>query len=318
MRADDIVNQQNILRDIVESIYSSDLIVVDLTGLNPNVFYELGLAHAFQKPVILLTQDISEVPFDLKSYILLEYSVHFAQISIAKNKLEELARGSISGQTKFGSPVTDFLAGVLPNGNAISRPLITGPVDDRGLLDHLDDLESGYTRISEIITELTGDMQAFPEAIQPVVDSIQSGSKNQAASNRAHIRNRSRKLAEFLGQFALKLRRANTEYESIVNETDNSLEFIVSFRSVADESVREQLEEQINSIRELQQSAASGSKSMSDLAETMDQTPRLERHLNREIVATSGELRRLASNIDQSVASMARAIEIGERLIDQN
>lgn len=62
-RADDILSQNNILSDIISSIYSSDLIVADLTGSNPNVYYELGIAHAFNKNVILLIQDIEELPF---------------------------------------------------------------------------------------------------------------------------------------------------------------------------------------------------------------------------------------------------------------
>ena len=48
-RADDLLNQQNILKDIVQSIYDSDLIIADLSSLNSNVFYELGLAHALRK-----------------------------------------------------------------------------------------------------------------------------------------------------------------------------------------------------------------------------------------------------------------------------
>ena len=57
-RADDLLNQQNILRDILFSIESADLLVADLTDSNSNVYYELGLAHALGKPVILLGQDI--------------------------------------------------------------------------------------------------------------------------------------------------------------------------------------------------------------------------------------------------------------------
>src|SRR5215213_5676776 len=61
LRADDLYGQRNILRDIVESISDSDLIVADLTGLNPNVFYELGVAHGLQRSVILMTQNIDEL-----------------------------------------------------------------------------------------------------------------------------------------------------------------------------------------------------------------------------------------------------------------
>jgi hypothetical protein len=48
-RADDIKSQNNILGDIIAGIVTSDLIVADLTGANPNVYYELGIAHALNK-----------------------------------------------------------------------------------------------------------------------------------------------------------------------------------------------------------------------------------------------------------------------------
>ncbi len=85
-RADNINNQQSILHDIVGAIVESDIIVADLTGSNANVFYELGVAHTFNKPVILLTQDINDVPFDLCPYRLLIYSTHFAQTERAQAK----------------------------------------------------------------------------------------------------------------------------------------------------------------------------------------------------------------------------------------
>ena len=78
--AGDLDNQQNILQDIVEGIYQADVIIADLTGLNANVFYELGLAHAMNKKVIIITQDIGELPFDIKSYRANEYSLQFNKL----------------------------------------------------------------------------------------------------------------------------------------------------------------------------------------------------------------------------------------------
>jgi hypothetical protein len=40
--------------------------VADLTSKNPNVFYELGMAHAMGKEVVLLAQSLDDVPFDLR------------------------------------------------------------------------------------------------------------------------------------------------------------------------------------------------------------------------------------------------------------
>jgi hypothetical protein len=65
-RADEIYGPRPIMPDVWHSIRTSHFIIADLTGRNPNVLYELGLSHAIQKPVILLSQNIEDVPFDLK------------------------------------------------------------------------------------------------------------------------------------------------------------------------------------------------------------------------------------------------------------
>jgi hypothetical protein len=42
------------------------VVIAELTGKNPNLFYEVGLGHALGKKVILLTQNVKDVPFDLR------------------------------------------------------------------------------------------------------------------------------------------------------------------------------------------------------------------------------------------------------------
>jgi hypothetical protein len=53
-----------ITEDIWTGIMEARLIICDTTGWNPNVFYELGIAHTLGKPVILLTQPTHHLPFD--------------------------------------------------------------------------------------------------------------------------------------------------------------------------------------------------------------------------------------------------------------
>ncbi len=63
-RADDLFGH-DVMHDIVAAISSAKLIIADITGRNPNVFYELGIAHWIGKRVILLTQSSNDIPFDL-------------------------------------------------------------------------------------------------------------------------------------------------------------------------------------------------------------------------------------------------------------
>ncbi len=64
-RADNVWEHHEIIQDIVSLIDSSAIIICDCTGRNANVFYEIGIAHALGKEVILITQSSNDIPFDL-------------------------------------------------------------------------------------------------------------------------------------------------------------------------------------------------------------------------------------------------------------
>src|SRR5881227_359257 len=78
------VDEQNfegtILARIYNQIAKADLIIADMTGRNANVFYEVGYAHALNKPTILLTQDSEDIPFDLIQYTHIIYSKKISNI----------------------------------------------------------------------------------------------------------------------------------------------------------------------------------------------------------------------------------------------
>lgn len=73
IRADDIFGVQPIIEDIWEQINTSFVIIADITGRNPNVLYEVGLAHTIGKPTILITQNIEDIPFDLRHHRFIKY-----------------------------------------------------------------------------------------------------------------------------------------------------------------------------------------------------------------------------------------------------
>ena len=65
-RADDIWENPAVIQDVVSLIDRSKVIVCDCTDRNPNVFYEIGIAHTLGREVILITQIAADIPFDLR------------------------------------------------------------------------------------------------------------------------------------------------------------------------------------------------------------------------------------------------------------
>ena len=72
-RADEIWENPAVIQDVVSLIDKGAIVVCDCTGRNPNVFYEIGIAHTLGREVILLTQSETDVPFDLRHLRYVKY-----------------------------------------------------------------------------------------------------------------------------------------------------------------------------------------------------------------------------------------------------
>ncbi|MCZ7402378.1 MAG: nucleoside 2-deoxyribosyltransferase [Candidatus Methanoperedens sp.] len=95
-RVDNQIFNENILDRIFNQINKADVIIADMTGRNPNVFYEVGYAHALGKIVLLLTQNTNDIPFDLKHR---QHIVYAGQIATLRKSLTERLTWAI-GESK--------------------------------------------------------------------------------------------------------------------------------------------------------------------------------------------------------------------------
>jgi hypothetical protein len=106
-RADAYPKNDVITNQIILAIKNADLIVADLTGHNPNVFYELAVAHAFEKPVVPMIRSGESIPFDNHLMGTIFYSrdriEHFEQ---AKADLRQAAMEAVKREHKISNPIT--------------------------------------------------------------------------------------------------------------------------------------------------------------------------------------------------------------------
>jgi hypothetical protein len=73
---DDIFATGKIMDQVWAGINTAKVLVAELTSRNPNVFYELGLAHALKKPVVLISSNENDVPFDVRHIRVIYYDVN--------------------------------------------------------------------------------------------------------------------------------------------------------------------------------------------------------------------------------------------------
>ena len=85
-RVDEQIFQESLLDRVYNQISKADIVVADMSGRNPNVFYEVGYAHAIGKTTILLTNRAEDIPFDLKHF---QHIVYGESISHLKDELSK-------------------------------------------------------------------------------------------------------------------------------------------------------------------------------------------------------------------------------------
>jgi AbiJ N-terminal domain 5 len=100
-KADDIWINSTFIQDIFELIFTSKIVIADFTGKNPNVFYEVGIAHTLGKTVIPISQSIDDVPSDLRHHRVLKYLPNQEGYSNLKDELVKRIKTIIPDSTSW-------------------------------------------------------------------------------------------------------------------------------------------------------------------------------------------------------------------------
>ena len=324
IRADDIDNQQNILKDIVTSIVKSDLIVADLTDDNRNVYYELGLAHAFGKPVILLSQNKSTAPFDLLSYRIEEYSDRFDLFPKAKKRLTDLARGAHLGDVSFGNPASDFvpqaqrtsarepssafpMSGEQPtraSGEDLEVVRNHGGVEveeEPGVLDLMAQIQQGFADQSKCLEEGAAIIVALGDHASESTPKI----KEQTASkNLQGLRTVFRQSASFYASKTSELHDINNKLRSSWEHTSDALEKR-SLHSMAGTEVQTEL---LPLVQGASANAAEARKQMVGFMQTVDDLPNVDSMFTRAKRKLARELGVLVAYMDDVASFESRLV----------
>lgn len=163
VRADKISDSGMITQSIVENILTAELAIVDLTGRNANVFYELAIRHSYGLPTILITRDdLGSLPFDIHNVRTIQYDLTASGADKAKCAIESVIENIENGGTLV-NPVTS-VSGILqltPNSTKDNDTVLSELLlKVNSIPDSLDRLESNIgARFSQMLTAFAETMK---------------------------------------------------------------------------------------------------------------------------------------------------------------
>lgn len=144
-RADD-TSVYMITDKIISAIEEAPLCVCDLSFHNPNVFYELGLRHALEKPVILIANEGTVLPFDTSGFPTIFYNVlDWDSHVTTRAKIFDAAHQMLATDYKVSNPITQAR-------RSVNLSKSTDPTDRlvSDLLMRVQVLETNHSRLIEL------------------------------------------------------------------------------------------------------------------------------------------------------------------------
>ncbi|MGV8025229.1 MAG: hypothetical protein AB2L18_01575 [Anaerolineaceae bacterium] len=170
IRADDLHQPGPIINQIFEIINESDCVVAVLDDRNPNVYYEIGIAHQMGLPTILIVneKDLNTLPFDIRHNRVIVYEEkNIAEIEPKIIDQLKFIKSLINSNTRISNE--EFLKSIYESGNdrGIDFNKIKNTVEQMTDTDNLQLKEYSKTKTNEIIFRYKG---RFGENISVLID----------------------------------------------------------------------------------------------------------------------------------------------------
>jgi hypothetical protein len=146
-RADHDPRPGQIDSQLINDLLHAELVIADLTFQNPNVFYEIGIRHMVQKPIVHMQLEHEKVPFDVSLYRAVKYSrVTYHGLEKAKAELYRAVEAILKDGYQVENPVTNA------RGNLQLKQDATPEI--RLIMNQLDIFRDQINNLSELLINI--------------------------------------------------------------------------------------------------------------------------------------------------------------------
>ncbi|HEX3939654.1 MAG TPA: hypothetical protein VHX43_19310 [Xanthobacteraceae bacterium] len=206
IRSDKISQPGMIDAQIIQHLFEADLVIADLSKLNPNAFYEIGIRHMHQRPIIHMQLADDEIPFDISLYRAIKFSrVRPSDLRKARDDLKRAVEATFSSDYKVDNPITRargqiklaedaspsekvFLEQLRGIEYRLDRIENHQSIDGRpSVMDDSDDFYTAMKFATTITLEFPSDVAVSGETLRDVVTQFPAGVVEQARVSKSEI-----------------------------------------------------------------------------------------------------------------------------------
>lgn len=220
-------DEPNAVFALIDEIRRAWVVIVETSDLDPLVFYAIGLAHAIGRPTVLLTQDVSELPFDLRSYNVVKYSTRLDEVGRLKGDLGSTVGEFAESHRAFATPVTDRTGGSI---SASTRADVDVDEAVPGLYDLLPSSIAAIEAIGEDTVSFTTLTEQLGEAVILETGRIESakaqGGPGVFAKTQLSVRAVTAQVDEYADRVAEILPRYKSGWSTFISDTMAWIELV--------------------------------------------------------------------------------------------
>jgi len=219
----------SINKQLIKRVIEDRLVIANLTGLNPNVMYELAIRHGARKPVIIMAENGTRLPFDITDQRTIFYSDTLSGVEVAKDELKKKIEFALADENP-DNPIYAYLENaklfreigdadpnkiLLARLNSIEEKLSSSSDESKyrqRSIDYFRDKKSGTARysVSGSFSDMSEDSEELSVAIRKMFSVV--GTVTPIEGGIAHLAH---------GGFMFKIARVQTEVLNVLISTLN-------------------------------------------------------------------------------------------------